>query len=34
MTELDDFDRAILEVLQREGKISAQELAQKTHLSA
>lgn len=34
MAELDDFDRAILEVLQREGKISAQELAQKTHLSA
>lgn len=34
MIELDDFDRAILDVLQREGKISAQELARKTHLSA
>lgn len=34
MTDLDEFDRAILEVLQHEGKISAQELAQRTHLSA
>ena len=34
MIELDDFDRAILDVLQRAGKISAQELARQTHLSA
>jgi len=34
MIEIDDFDREILEVLQQDGKLSAQELAQKTHLSA
>ncbi len=34
MVDLDSYDRAILEVLQQEGKISAQDLAQKTHLSA
>lgn len=34
MTELDQYDLAILDVLQRQGKASAQEVAQKTHLSA
>lgn len=34
MVDLDDFDRAILDVLQQQGKASAQELAQKTLLSA
>ncbi|MGD9836143.1 MAG: Lrp/AsnC family transcriptional regulator, partial [Piscinibacter sp.] len=31
--QLDSIDRAILEVLQHEGRISNQELAQRVHLS-
>ena len=32
--QLDSIDRAILEVLQRQGRISNQDLAQRVHLSA
>ena len=32
--QLDSIDRAILEVLQREGRIANQDLAQRVHLSA